>query len=184
MKRVWIAAALTVGLWSGNAPAQTAPPAQTAQPAQPAQPAPTAQPVPPRQPGEIVSASSAELSSQAAEALVRGRAADALPLAEKALTVDARNPWAHYNRAAALADMGRVDQAIAEYRAAEAAFTSADPWGRSISIYGRANALAQAGRCAEARPAYEEYADLVGNSDPHSAALARRYAQECRPRPR
>jgi tetratricopeptide (TPR) repeat protein len=122
---------------------------------------------------------SSALASQAAESLVRGRPSDALQVANNAVAADARNPWAHYNKAAALADLGRVDEALTEYRAAQAAFSASDPWGRSVAIYGRANALAQVGRCDEAKPAFEEYAAFVEPSDPRSAALARGYATGC-----
>jgi hypothetical protein len=37
-----------------------------------------------------------------------------------------------------------------------------------------------AGRCAEARQAYDEYASFVGKDDPQGAAIARRYAADCR----
>lgn len=130
------------------------------------------------------SPASAALSSQAAEALVRGNPRDALPAANNAIAADAHNPWAHYDKAAALSDLGQVDAAVAEFRAAEQWFSPADAWGRSVAIYGRANALSQAGRCPDAQAAFEEYAHFVEGSDPHGAALARDYAKQCIARPR
>jgi Flp pilus assembly protein TadD len=129
-------------------------------------------------------AQSSALASEAAEQLVRGRPNDALQVANNAVAADARNPWAHYDKAAALVNVGRLDEGVAEFRVAQNSFSASDPWGRSVAIYGRANALAQAGRCDEARPAFEEYAAFVEPSDPRSAALARGYAGNCVPRAR
>ena len=162
MRMVWVAG-LLVGLASGGAWAQLAPPRQVVDPG---------------------SGASSGLSSQSAEALTHGQPANALTLADKAIASDARNPWGHYDRAAALADLGRVDEAVAEYKVAQQTFSDADAWGRSLTMYGRANVLAQAGRCPEARAAYEEYATFVERTDPHGADLARRYAQECKPHTR
>jgi len=136
----------------------------------------------PRQQVEPGSSQSRALASGAAEALVAGKPAEALQRADQAIAADARDPWAHYDRAAALTDLGRVDEAVAEFKVAQTSFSAQDPWGRSIAIYGRANALAQAGRCGEARPAFEEYAVFVERSDPPGAGLARSYATQCQPR--
>src|SRR5580693_3072592 len=48
-----------------------------------------------------------------------------------------------------------------------------------LGIYDRANALALAGRCKDARAAYDEYAGLVRSYDPRKAAMALRYADDC-----
>jgi tetratricopeptide (TPR) repeat protein len=141
-----------------------------------------AQLAPPRHPVDPGSPQSAALASQAAEDLVRGRAGDALQVANDAINADPRNPWGHYNKASALASLGRVDDAVAEFRVAQNAFGTGDAWGKSVAIYGRANALAQAGRCNEAQPAFEEYAAFVEPTDARSAALARGTARACVPR--
>src|SRR5882672_7639701 len=47
------------------------------------------------------------LSSQAAAAEIRGNARQALELADQAVAADGRNPWAHYDRGAALARLGQ-----------------------------------------------------------------------------
>jgi tetratricopeptide (TPR) repeat protein len=141
-----------------------------------------AQLAPPRQAVDEGSSRSRELASRASESLTRQQPAQALQMAEQAIAADALNPWGHYNRAAALADLGRVDAAVADFQAAERLFSTADAWGKSISMYGRANVLAQAGRCSEAGPAFEEYARYVERADAGAAALARRYATECKPR--
>jgi tetratricopeptide (TPR) repeat protein len=69
---------------------------------------------------------------------------------------------------------------VRDYREAELLFGSRNPKGTSIAIYGRARALTEAGRCAAARVAYEEYAQLVGGVDPVAAERARAYANDCR----
>jgi tetratricopeptide (TPR) repeat protein len=138
-----------------------------------------AQLMPPHQAVDPGSAQSSELTSAASEALVGGHAADALAAADKAIAVDARNPWAHYNKAAALTQLGHIDVAVAEFFLAQQSFSAADAWGQSVALYGRANAFAQVGRCAEAQPAFEEYATFVEAADPQAAATARAYAKNC-----
>src|SRR5256885_7997531 len=133
----------------------------------------TAQLAPPRRPVDLGSSQSVELSSQSAQALMGGRAAEALRLAEQAVASDGRNPWAHYDRAAALIDLRRFDDAVKELQAAEARFSLDDPWGRSVAIFGRAHLLAQVGRCAEAVAAFRQYAAFVEQKDPAGAAMAR-----------
>jgi tetratricopeptide (TPR) repeat protein len=141
-----------------------------------------AQLAPPKHPVDQGSPQSEALASQSAENLIRGRAGDALQVANDAISADARNPWAHYDKAAALGNLGRTDDAVAEFRVAQSTFSNADPWGRSVAIYGRANTLAQAGRCNEAQPAFEEYASFVEPNDATAAAQARQISRECVPR--
>lgn len=128
--------------------------------------------------------SSAELSrgyaEAAAESATSGAYAHALDFAERAVAVEPSNPWAHYDRAVALHNLRRTDAAVAAYRDAEVRFGNAGPWGKSIAIYGRARALDDVGRCAEARAAYAEYAAFVRSSDPGGADMADAYAKECR----
>jgi tetratricopeptide (TPR) repeat protein len=139
---------------------------------------------PPRRPNaEPGTPQSRELSSQAAEAEVRGNSRQALQLADQALAADARNPWAFYDRATAMARLGQTDQAVASFWAAEQRFPADDRWARSVSIYGRAHALDGAHRCVEAKAAFAEYAAFVQKDDPGSAAMALRYASECHTAP-
>ena len=160
MRVIWMTV-VALGMATGMARAQLAPPHRTVDPGSPR---------------------SGELSSQAAEALVRSEPAEALKLADAAIAVDARNPWAHYQRAAALTDLDRTGEAVTAFKVAQRSFSTADAWGKSISIYGQANALAQARRCSEAKPVFEEYAVYVGRADAAAAGMARRYAEECEPR--
>jgi tetratricopeptide (TPR) repeat protein len=106
----------------------------------------------------------------------------ALKMADQAIAADPQNPWSHYDRAAALSDLGRTDEAVAQYEVAQRSFSTQDAWGKSIAMYGKANALSRVGRCDEAKPAYEAYASFVERSDPGAAGLARRYAADCQPR--
>jgi tetratricopeptide (TPR) repeat protein len=119
-----------------------------------------------------------ELCTQSAAAMMRGDPAGALALAERALGVAADDPWAHYDRAVALGGLGRVDQAVAEYRLAQAHFGD-DAWGKSIAIYGRAHLLAEHQRCEQAEAAYEEYASFVARDAPKDAEMALAYAGNC-----
>ena len=123
---------------------------------------------------------SAALTTQAAVADMNGKPEQARDLANQAIRADPRDPWPYYNKGMALAELGETDAAIASLYAAEKHFSTADRWGRSVAIYGRAHALSQAGRCVEARRAFDEYASFVGKDDPLAATTARRYAADCR----
>jgi tetratricopeptide (TPR) repeat protein len=140
----------------------------------------SAQMAPPHHVGaEPGSPQSARLASQSAAAEIAGDSQQALRLADQALSIDGTNPWAHYDRAAALTQLGQTDQAVAAFRGAEQRFSPDDRWARSVAIYGRAHALDRARRCPEAKAAFEEYASFVERDDPRSAAMARQYAQQC-----
>jgi len=160
MKVVWLAV-VGVGMTAGVASAQL---------------------VPPHQAVDQGSPRSRTLSSESAEALIANKPAVALKMADQAIAADPQNPWGHYDRAAALSELGRVDEAVTQYDVAQRTFSTQDAWGRSIAMYGKANALARVGRCAEARPAFEAYATYVDRADPASAGMARRFAGECLPR--
>jgi tetratricopeptide (TPR) repeat protein len=88
-------------------------------------------------------------------------------------------PWDYYDRAVTLHHRGQTDGAVDAYREAEAHFGEADRWGKSISIYGRARALDDAGRCGEARATYADFASFVRDTAPEAAEMARRYGKQC-----
>jgi Flp pilus assembly protein TadD len=108
--------------------------------------------------------------------------AQALAVADKALLSASPSPWLDYDRAEALAGLGRTDEAVEAFRKAEQRFRTApeDRAGESAAKWGRARALAEAGRCSEARGAYDEYAAFVAAFDPPAANLAATRALECR----
>jgi tetratricopeptide (TPR) repeat protein len=103
-----------------------------------------------------------------------------LELKDKVPPSAAPNPWIDYNVGAAFAGLGRTDEAVAAYQRAERAFGEGDRWGRSVAIWGRARALGTAGRCDDARAAIQEYAQVLGASDPHALRLATGYASDCK----
>jgi tetratricopeptide (TPR) repeat protein len=123
---------------------------------------------------------SSDLASRAATADIQGKPQQAVELANQGIRADPRNPWPYYDKGMALAEMGETDAAIAALYAAEQRFQPSDRWGRSVAIYGRAHALGQAGRCTESVQAFAEYANFVGKDEPASAAMARRYAMDCK----
>jgi tetratricopeptide (TPR) repeat protein len=123
---------------------------------------------------------SAELATRAAVAQMNGRPADALALAEQGIRADANDPWPYYGKAMALSELGQVDDAAAAFQEAERRFFPGDLWGKSIALYGRGHAYAQAGRCADAQKAFDQYAALVGSYDAKSVELVHRYVDECR----
>jgi tetratricopeptide (TPR) repeat protein len=124
--------------------------------------------------------SSYKESERAARDLTAGQYEEALGRAEHALTTSPDNPWATYDRAVALRHLGRIDASVRGFREAELRFGDGDAWGKSISIYGRARALDDAGRCAEAAAAYRDYATYIRNRDARGAESALTYAIQCR----
>jgi tetratricopeptide (TPR) repeat protein len=132
-----------------------------------------------RQAADPGNTTSKDYASSSAEALVRRDDAKALDLANEALKADDRNPWAHYDRAVALGEMGRVNEAVTEYQAAQVRYAANDTWGRSVAIYGRAHLLADHGRCGEAKTAFQQYIDFVGGADPRGVAEARSASEAC-----
>ncbi|MCW5834556.1 MAG: tetratricopeptide repeat protein, partial [Labilithrix sp.] len=115
----------------------------------------------------------------AAEDVALGKYTDALARADNAVRLAPQNPWALYNRAAALHHLGRSEDAVAAYQNAEVQFGE-DRWGRSLAIYGRARAFDDIGRCDEAKRAYDEFASLVRSNDARAADMALSYASQCR----
>jgi len=121
-----------------------------------------------------------EQATRAAKAEIAGDPEDALKWAAAAIEANPNDPWGYYDRADALAELKRTDEAVSSFREAERRFAvEHEPWGKSIAIYGEAHALSEVGRCAEARSSYERYASYVEKADERSADLARRYSEEC-----
>ena len=174
MRVGWLAGCV-LGLAGGVAQAQTAPQSTAVTQTQ----TPTTETVTIDRGNEPTVAPASKMSGHAGSWLASGAAAQAAVLAEQSLDKDRFNPWAHYRRAAALSDLHRTDEAVAEYKVAEDAFGAVDERGKSLAMYGRAFTLAQAGRCKEARPVYEQYALFVEKHDAKGAAQARSYAQSC-----
>jgi len=120
-------------------------------------------------------------TTSAVEALVARDYTRVLALTEPASTAPTA-AWLDYDRGSALAALARTDDAVEAFLRAELRFGDAeDPLGRSVAIWGRARALAEAGRCADARPAFEQYAAFVRAGDPRAAEMAVAYARSCRP---
>ena len=90
--------------------------------------------------------------------------------------------WLDYDRASALVALGRTDAAVEAFRRAALRFEEVgDDTGRAASLWGRARALDEAHRCAEARPAYGEYEGFVRLRDPRAAEMAAAHAGSCKP---
>ncbi|HXU81961.1 MAG TPA: tetratricopeptide repeat protein [Polyangia bacterium] len=115
----------------------------------------------------------------AAEALTRGETLEALTQADAALRADPKNAWAHYNRAAALAGLNRVDESLKAYDEAAGRFAASDKRGKSLALWGKAHLLYRTGRCQEAGQAFAEYTKFVGSSDPQATELASHRASTC-----
>jgi tetratricopeptide (TPR) repeat protein len=118
------------------------------------------------------------LSTQAANADMKGDAQAAVKFADEGIAADPSDPWPYYNKAQALVRLGQTDAAVATFSKAEQLFAQTDRWSKSVAIFGRAHALAQAYRCKEARAAFVDYATWLSD-DPNAAKVARRYADDC-----
>ena len=164
-------------------PPSTQPPPQPTPPAQPSKTqARAAAPLEPPKDVNVDSstAGSEAYATRAANAEIAGDPQAALTYAARAVQADPRDPWAHYDKAAALARLGNTDDALKSFTAAEERFNPADLWGRSVAIFGGAHAYAEAGRCEEAKREFLRYAAFVRERDPKSADIAVRYAASCR----
>jgi tetratricopeptide (TPR) repeat protein len=114
----------------------------------------------------------------ASAALVKGDQQGALAAADAALAQFPDDFFLLYNRGAALAGLGRTDEAIETLQRAEA--TAPDARWKSLSIYQRAIAFRDGGRCSEAAAEYKKFAELVQPTDPQAATMATNYAATCR----
>jgi Tfp pilus assembly protein PilF len=123
----------------------------------------------------------AKLASDAAKALAGGDFDGAVELTKRALATSSTDPWAHYIHAEALVRQGHVDDALPEYRVAEQALPREERWSRSIVLWGRANALYQTGRCAEAKAAFNDYVSYVSKDDRAAADMAQKHIDDCKP---
>lgn len=113
--------------------------------------------------------------SDATTANIQGDHAKAL---EALAASHSKSPWAAYNRGTALTGLGKTDEAIAAFDTARARF-GGNVTGVSISLWGRARALDRAGRCEEAKAAYDAYAVLVRDTDADGAKQAAARAAAC-----
>ncbi|HEX9104552.1 MAG TPA: tetratricopeptide repeat protein [Polyangia bacterium] len=119
-------------------------------------------------------------STAAVEALGRGDYEGALTQADAGLVASPDDPWLLYNEGTALAGLGRLDEALAALRRAEARFSPENVHGRSVATYRRAIALEIAGRCEEESAELEHYASLVGGAQPGLAQHAATHLRFCR----
>jgi tetratricopeptide (TPR) repeat protein len=126
---------------------------------------------------------SAQMSTRAAIASMSGDPQAAIRYADQGIAANPNDPWLYYNKAQALAQLGRTDDAVAAFTQAERRFGPGETWGRSIAVYGRAHALAEAQRCGEARAALDQYVSLVSN-DREAVSMAYRAAADCEARAR
>lgn len=121
------------------------------------------------------------LTTQAVTALASADYARALTLADQAIATFSEDGWAYYDRAAALAGLGRLEEAQSSYREADRRFAKdGDDYGRSVAMYGEAIALSNAGRCADAQPRFDAYSQfMASHGEPQAAELGRQYARGC-----
>ena len=111
-------------------------------------------------------------TTMAAEALVRQDYDAVLELTARPDT-GPDGGWLDYDRGEALAALGRTDAAADAFVRAEARFGQTnDAASRPLAIWARARAFALAGRCVEARAAYDEYADAVRRDSRADAEIA------------
>lgn len=122
----------------------------------------------------------ARSDTRAGAAILAGSPASAVAWADRAIADNPADGWARYDRAVALAQLGRTDEAVQSYIDAEARFAPDAWWPRSLAIYGRLRVLETAGRCEESISATAQYAALVRPYDPARAARVVSQAVACR----
>jgi len=125
----------------------------------------------------------AKLTSDSASAEMSGDHGKSLSLAEDAIKTDPKDPWGYYDKANAMARAGRTDDGVAAFHEAERRWPIEDTWGKSVAIWGQADVLNKAGRCNDASPIYERYAEFIEKVDADAAAMARTYAKHCAAKP-
>jgi predicted Zn-dependent protease len=124
-------------------------------------------------------ANPASVEEASAAALDRGDMRAVLELAAQGLATDPNDAWLLYDQGAALAQLGRLDEAVVALERAEASFRADAPWGRALASYRRALALTRLGRCGEAQLAVAHYATLMTELSRDVAADAQRAVAEC-----
>jgi tetratricopeptide (TPR) repeat protein len=120
-----------------------------------------------------------KLTTEAARALIAGKPELALERAEAAVKATPRSAWAQYQKASALSALGRWDDAVKAYDEALRSFARADEWGRSVALWGRSEALREAGHCDEAKSSFNAYVALVASRDAKAADQANQQAAAC-----
>jgi tetratricopeptide (TPR) repeat protein len=120
-----------------------------------------------------------KLTTEAARALIAGKPELALERADAAIKATPHSAWAHYQKASALAALRRWDDAVKSYDEALRSFARPDDWGRSVALWGRSEALREAGHCDEAKSSFNEYVALVASRDAKAAGQANAQAAAC-----
>jgi tetratricopeptide (TPR) repeat protein len=112
-------------------------------------------------------------------ALQRGDYEKVMTLSAQGLAANPNDAWLLYDRGAAMASLGRLDEAVTTLARAEATFRADQPWGRALASYRRGLALARLGRCADAQIALANYTTLMKQLNEDVAAEAQRGVAEC-----
>lgn len=126
----------------------------------------------------------ASLATDSVNAELAGDHKRAFDLAAKVIAADPADAWGYYLRGDALVAMGRTQDAVTSFAASEGHFSPADPWGKSVAIWGEGNAYSEATHCDKASPEYQRYAAFVEHLDAAAAAAGRQQAmKDCAPPP-
>ena len=120
-------------------------------------------------------------ATASADALARFDYPLALKAAQDGLRVKPNDGWLLYDEGAALAGLGRTDEAVQTLARAEQSFDLDDHYARGTAAYRAGLALEMAGRCDEAKRQYQHYASIVRASNPQLASDALRHARVCVP---
>jgi tetratricopeptide (TPR) repeat protein len=123
----------------------------------------------------------AKHTTEAARALMAGKPEEAIKHADQALAAQPKSAWAHYQKASALAALGKWEASIGEYDEAMRTFARGDDWGRSVALWGRGEVLRETGHCDEAKTTFNEYVSLVASRDKKAAEMANLQAAACTP---
>jgi tetratricopeptide (TPR) repeat protein len=120
-------------------------------------------------------------ATASADALARFDYPLALRAAQDGLKVKPNDGWLLYNEGAALAGLGRTDEAVQTLARAEQSFDLDNSYARGTAAYRAGLALEMAGRCEEAKRQYQHYAAIVRKSNPQMADDALRHSRMCVP---
>ena len=120
-------------------------------------------------------------ATASADALRRFDYPLALKAAQDGLQVKPNDGWLLYDEGAALAGLGRTDEAVQTLARAEMSFDDTDVYARSTAAYRAALALEMAGRCDEAKRQYHHYAAIERKANPQMASDALNHARVCVP---
>jgi len=119
-------------------------------------------------------------ATASADALRRFDYPLALRAAQDGLKIEPYDAWLLYDEGAALAGLGRTDEAVHTLARSEQEFGD-DVHGRATAVYRAGLALEMAGRCVQAKHEFHRYAAIERKENAQLSDDAIRHARMCLP---